>query len=56
MELLIRMLEEDTLYGGAEVFLAKEKKGAATLSTAYAVFRSSQPSLSLTERNTLISC
>ena len=33
------MLEQDTLYGGLEVFLAKEKKHGSTLSTAYAVFR-----------------
>ena len=43
MERLIKMLEKDTIYGGAEVFLAKEKKGGATLSTAYAVLRYLQP-------------
>ena len=40
------MFDEDTIWGGAEVFLAKEKKGAATLSTAYAVFRYRQLSVS----------
>ena len=39
MEKLIKILEKDTLYGGLEVLLAKEKKHGSTLSTAYAVFR-----------------